>query len=246
MNFFSSLFIVFITAVVLVYFLIPKNYRWVVLLVSSYIFYFINSHWLLLVHFLTALFTWGIGLWMYRISTNGNLFLKENPGLSKEEKKQIKESTKKKVKRVLTLGIIVDLGLLLFLKYWNFFTGQVNPLLRHIGLTAPKLTLLLPLGISFYTLQALAYLIDISRGKVVPDKNPLKFMLFMSFFPQIVQGPIARHGQLAAQLYEGHSFDFQRLGYGIQLMLWGWFKKLVIADRVSIAVSSLTKTPGEY
>ncbi len=246
MNFYSFAFILFITACILIYFLFPKKNRWCVLLGSSYFFYFINSHWLLLVHMATAVFTWGMGNWIYRSSLKGSLFLKENPDLSKEEKKAVKTGVKKKVKQILTLGIIVDLGILLFLKYWNFFRGQVDPLFSHFGLQIPALDLLLPLGISFYTLQALAYMIDISRGKVIPDKNPFKFMLFMSYFPQIVQGPIARHEQLAEQLYEGHPFDFQRLEYGIQLMLWGWFKKLVIADRIGIAVSNILAEPGTY
>ncbi len=247
MTFFSTLFILFIAAVVLVYFLFPKKCRWCVLLVASLLFYYLNSHRLLIVLLLTVVFTWGVGLWIYKISTKGNHFLKENQELSKEEKKAYKERTRRNVKWILWLGIAVDLGTLLFLKYWNFFIGQVNPLLKRFGLAAPELNLLLPLGISFYTLQAIAYMIDISRGKIIPDKNPFKFMLFMSFFPQIVQGPIARHGQLASQLYEGHSFDFQRLGFGIQLMLWGWFKKLVIADRIAIAVGKvIDQSPGQY
>ena len=246
MNFYSASFILFCAVVVLVYFLFPKKFRWCVLLTASYFFYFLNSQWLLLVHFGTAIFTWVIGLWINRINTQGKEFLKDNPDLSREEKKAHKEKTKKNAQKVLWLGIIVDLGILLFLKYWNFFIGQVNPLLAHFGLQAPNLGLLLPLGISFYTMQAMAYMIDIFRGKIEPDRNPLKFMLFMSWFPQIVQGPIPRHKQLANQLYEGHDYDSMRLGYGFQLMLWGWFKKLVIADRIGLVIPQITNNPGTY
>ena len=247
MNFVSSSFIVFCSAVVLLYFIAPKKARWFVLLLASYFFYWTGSHWLLLVHLFTALCTWGIGLWIYKIDSAGKLALKEQADtLSKEEKKALKEKTKKRARSVMWLGIVIDLGLLLFLKYWNFFIGSVNPVMRKLNFSLPELNLLLPLGISFYTLQAMAYMIDISRGKIIPDRNPLKFMLFMSFFPQIVQGPIPRHSQLAHQLYEGHSFDFQRLGFGIQLMLWGWFKKMVIADRIAIPISSVIDTIGTY
>ncbi len=247
MNFVSSSFLLFIAAVVLVYFITPKKFRWCVLLLASYFFYWTSSQWLLLVHLLTVIFTWGIGLWIYKIDSAGKQALKDNAEtLSKEDKKALKEKTKKQTRSVMWLGIIVDLGILVFLKYWNFFIGSVNPILRNLNLSFPELHLLLPLGISFYTLQAMAYMIDISRGKIVPDRNPLKFMLFMSFFPQIVQGPIARHSQLANQLYEGHSFDFQRLGFGFQLMLWGWFKKMVIADRIAIPIGTVIDHIGDY
>ena len=247
MTFVSFAFLLFIAAVVLVYFLTPKKFRWCVLLAASCFFYWLNSKWLLLILVGTAAVTYGAGLWIYGINTEGKRFLKEEGAeLSKEEKKTHREKTKKKTKLVLILGILIDLGALLFLKYWNFFVGTVNPLLSRIGLSAPRLQLLLPLGISFYTLQALAYMIDIYRGKDEPDRNPAKFLLFMSFFPQIIQGPIARHNQLAHQLYEGHSFDYNRFCKGMQLMLWGLFKKLVIADRAAPVVTELLDSPDKY
>lgn len=248
MSFVSFSFILFIACTALLYFIVPKKWRWGVLLAASYVFYYLSSKWLLLVHLGTVLITYGAGMLMDRISSEGSRLLKEKgDSLSKEEKKELRAKTKGKVKLVLRIAILIDLCTLLFLKYWNFFIGSVNPLLSKIGFRAPELNLLLPIGISFYTLQAIAYLVDISRGKITPDKNPLKFMLFMSYFPQIVQGPIARHSQLAAQLYEGHSFDLMRLWQGFQLMLWGWFKKMVIADRISIAIDTvIDSAPGTY
>ena len=102
------------------------------------------------------------------------------------------------------------------------------------------------MGISFYTLQAVAYLVDINHGKLKPDDNIFKFMLFMSFFPQIIQGPIARHDQLAAQLYEGHAFDYTRVTHGFQLILWGAVKKLIIADRLLIPVATVFENYSNY
>ena len=99
--------------------------------------------------------------------------------------------------------------------------------------------LLLPLGISFYTFQSMGYLIDVYRGKYAPDRNPFRFALFVSFFPQILQGPIGRYDRLASQLYGQKSFSLTRIERGLQLMLWGYFKKIVIADRAAVVVSEV-------
>ena len=108
------------------------------------------------------------------------------------------------------------------------------------------LGVLIPLGISFYTFQTAAYIIDLYRSKIEADRNILKFALFVSFFPQMVQGPISRYDQLAGQLYEGHALTYKNLTYGAQLMLWGFFKKLVIADRAAILVNQVFDNYGDY
>lgn len=242
MSFVTLPFFLFVAALTLVYFLVPGKYRWVVLLAASYVFYWTNSRWLVLVLAATSLATYGVALWLQRINDRGKAWLMDHAAeLSREDKKARKEKTKRAARRVLLLGIAVDLGALLFLKYYNFFAENVNGILTRFGGTAsaPTLRLLLPLGISFYTLQALAYMIDVYRGKEQADRNPLKFMLFMSFFPQIVQGPIPRHDQLAHQLYEPHRFDYTRMCLGVQMMLWGLIKKLIIAERLAIPVDYL-------
>lgn len=242
MTFFSLPFFIFVVALTLVYFLAPKRFQWYVLLLASYLFYWYNSAWLLFVLIGTSLFTFLIGLWIQKTSDAGKDWLKvHSTKLSQEEKKSVKETTKKKAKRILQFGILIDLGALLFLKYFNFFGDNINSLLSFAGTQTaiPYLNLLLPLGISFYTLQAIAYMTDVYRGTVQADRNPAKFMLFMSFFPQIVQGPIARYDQLAHQLYEGHQFDYERGCFGCQLILWGLIKKLVIAEHLAIPVNQL-------
>lgn len=247
MTFVSALFIGFVAAVALVYFLFPKRFRWVVLLAASYTFFFFNSEWLVLVLLLTTAVTFFTGHAIYKVNTKGKQALKEKAAsLTSEEKKAFKSKTKKKAKLVMLAGVVVVLFILLFLKYYNFFSDNANHLLQYCGFTLPKLHLLLPIGISFYTLQAIAYMVDIYRNKCEPDKNFLKFMLFMSFFPQIVQGPIARHNQLAHQLYEGHSFDYNRLCMGAQLIMWGWIKKMVIADRLGVFVDQIFNNSGQY
>ena len=238
----SLAFFAFVAALLVVYFVAPKNWRWTVLLAGSLIFYWLNSGKLLLVLLATSMATFGVGLWIQKIQDKGAAWLAEHKAeLTREARKAAKQSTKRSARRVLTLGILVVLAPLLFLKYFDFFASSANALLEKAGAGGrlPLLNLLLPLGISFYTLQAIAYMVDIYRGKARADRNPAKFLLFMSFFPQIIQGPIPRHGQLAHQLYEGHDFDYDRLCRGAQLMLWGLFKKLVIGERIAIAVDHL-------
>ena len=235
MAFISLKFIIFIAVVVLVYFLVPKKARWFVLLTASYTFYFISSRYLILILFSGTLITFLTAKAMDRIEQDGQKHIKELE-LKSKEKKAYKEQIKKRKKAVLTIGIILVLGTLIFLKYYNFFASSVNTV-SHVERGLPILNLLLPLGISFYTLQAIAYMIDIYRNKYRADTNLPQFMLFMSFFPQIVQGPIARHDHLAHQLYEGHDFDYKRMTFGVQLIMWGFFKKLVIADRLNIMTS---------
>jgi D-alanyl-lipoteichoic acid acyltransferase DltB (MBOAT superfamily) len=110
----------------------------------------------------------------------------------------------------------------------------------------PSVRFLLPLGISFYTFQTVGYVIDVYRGKYKPDESLPKYMLFASFFPQIIQGPISRHDQLAHQLYEGHAFDYTRITMGAQLILWGLIKKLVLADRLVLISNTIFENYQDY
>lgn len=248
MTFVEYSFFLFVAAVLLVYYLVPLKFRWIVLLAGSYVFYWLNSKWLVLVLLGTTLLTWLMGLWIQKENDRGAAYLRDHTELTRDEQKEVKTRTKKKAKWIMALGILVTLAPLLFLKYFNFFGTNINRLFSafHLGRPVPMLNLLLPLGISFYTLQAISYLVDVSRRKVQADRNPAKFMLFMSFFPQIVQGPIPRHSQLAKQLYEGHRFDYDQLRFGAQLALWGLFKKLVIAERVAVPVNYLFEHYSEY
>ena len=128
------------------------------------------------------------------------------------------------------------------LKYADFFIENVNSLFGA-GSIAP-LNLLLPLGISFYTFQSIGYVIDVYRDKYAPDKNLLQYALFVSYFPQIIQGPIGRHDDLAHQLYAPHRFDYERLTFGLQRSLWGYFKKMVIADRIALLADTVFAGEG--
>ena len=250
MSIVSLAFFAFVAAVILLYFLIPLKYRWIVLLAGSYVFYWLNSHWLVFVLLGESLVTYGIGLWIRHVNDKREqYFSAEGEALDKEARKARKKTDKRNTRLILVLGIVVDVGILLFLKYFNFFGSNMNHLLRLLGVSGdpiPRLNLLVPLGISFYTLQAIAYMTDVYREKIRADRNPAKFMLFMSFFPQIVQGPIHRHSQIAEQLYEGHRFEYKNLCFGAQLALWGLMKKLIIADRLAVAVQSVFGKMDSY
>lgn len=138
---------------------------------------------------------------------------------------------------------------MLFLLFGQrFFAGNIDTIfnLLSISVTVPKINLLLPLGISFYTFQSAGYLIDLYRGKYLPDRNLAKYALFVSFFPQIIQGPIGRHDKLAHQLYAQHKFDYKQAKFGAQLIVWGFFKKLVIADRAAVLVNQVFGNYQQY
>ena len=146
-------------------------------------------------------------------------------------------------KRLLVLTLTLNLGLMAVLKLLPYSWDLAG---RLLGLELRTLRFLYPLGISFYSLSAASYLIDVYRGEQAPEQSFWRFLLFLSFFPVIVQGPISRYGQLAPQLAEPHALSARNLGFGAQLMLWGFFKKLVIADRAAIAVDLVYGSPEGF
>lgn len=245
----SFAFLIFVSGVTLLYFLVPGKFQWVVLLIGSYVFYWMNSTTLLFVLLFTTCVTFFTGQWIEKVDKKASAYLKEHKeGMDRLQRKAYKAQKTKLQKRIVLLAAFLNLGLLIFLKYYNFLGENANSLLAmlHIEGRLPGLNLLLPMGISFYTLQSIAYILDIYHGKIEADRNIGKFSLFMSFFPQIIQGPIARYDQLAHQLYASHKFDYNRMCYGVQLMLWGFMKKLIVADRVAIAVQTIFEQPQQY
>ena len=250
MTYTSVNFIFFVLVTMLVYFLFPKrNYRWTVLLAASVFFYLVAGYTYAMFIVFTALSTFLGGLWIDKVSKNSKQYLKDNKKtLGKEEKKKYKSKTKVQKRLIMALILVLNFGILAFLKYYNFFAGSLNDILGSFGMdfSAPTLKLFLPLGISFYTFQSMGYIVDIYRENTPVEKNPLKMLLFVSFFPQIIQGPISIHSQLAHQLYEGHEFDFTRFKYGAELIIWGFMKKMIVADRAAILITAVTDNYGKY
>ena len=240
MSFTSFAFLVFVGCVTLVYYFTPVKYRWIVLLAASYGYYLQASAKSFAFILTTTIVTFYCALFIDKENKAQKQYLAENKTtLSRDEKKAYKEEVAKRKKRILLIGLIIDFGILIVLKYFRYY-------LDVLGVGLFKGDVLIPLGISFYTFQSTGYLIDVYRSKYEADTNLAKFALFVSFFPQIIQGPIARHDQLAAQLYEGHKFRYENLTHGAQLMLWGFFKKLVIADRISLLVGEVFVDWNQY
>ena len=245
-SFFSlEFFAVFLPVCLIGYAVTPAKCKKYYLLVISYIFYWLISGPLLgyLVGITGAVY--GFGLWIDRIQNRQKDALK---GLKKEEKKQVKQVYIKKQRRVILFAVIADIGLLLVLKYTAFFLGNVNSLLDIAGImfrvTIPKFVM--PLGISFFTLQALSYVVDVYHGLAKADRNFLRLALFIGFFPQIVEGPICRYSQTADKLWNVRQIEYHNLTMGMQRFLYGMMKKVVIADRMDPFVSSVFSEHKTY
>ena len=243
MSYTTLKFLFFVGVVVFAYFLFPaKKYRWTVLLAASYYFYLLAGYRYAAFILFTTAATYLSALWLDSIARNAKDVLNENKKTwDREQKKAFKAQVQKRKRWIVTLTLVTNFGILVFLKYYNFFAGSLNDLLGiwGIALSAPTLQLMLPLGISFYTFQSMGYVVDVYREKVAAERNFFKIALFVSFFPQIIQGPIGLYDQLANQLYESHDFDFTGFKHGCMLMLWGYFKKLVIADRALIPLQAV-------
>lgn len=217
----SLQFLSFVFVAVVGYYLIPKKYQWMWLLGFSYIYYASSGIRYIVFIMYTTLVTYMAGLMIQRAEIKNS----ENKKKAKRDKKVI-----------LILALLLVFGMLAVLKYTNFVIDNVNLLFRA---DIVQFDFILPLGISFYTFQSAGYIMDVYWNRCAPEKNVFRFALFVSFFPQILQGPIGRYHRLAGQLYEKHSFDYLRIERGLQRILWGYFKKMVIADTASVFVNAI-------
>ncbi len=222
---FNSLeFLLFFAIVCILFFSLPNRFRWALLLGGSYIFYMSwEADYAILLAFLT-LFNYYAVHYMDKAGSAG------------------------RKKTILVLTIASDVGVLFWFKYLNFFAGSVKAALQHFGvaITVPVFSILLPVGISFFTFKILNYVIDVYRGTIKPERRLGLFALFVSFFPQLIAGPIDRAAKLLPQFSHTHDFDYRRVKDGLTLMLWGFFQKLVIADNLSVLVDRVFKNPYQY
>jgi D-alanyl-lipoteichoic acid acyltransferase DltB (MBOAT superfamily) len=224
MLFNSFSFFIFLPIVLVLYLITPKKYRWGLLLIASYYFYMSwNASYAILIAFST-LVTYASGIYIYK---------------SKKEKSK---------KVIVAISFIVNLAILFFYKYFNFFSRTTEKLFDKVGMNidAPILDILLPVGISFYTFQALSYTMDVYRNEIKPERHLGIYALFVSYFPQLVAGPIERSKHLLPQLRSLKQFEYDNLRTGAILILWGFFKKVVIADRVAILVNTVYDNPSDY
>ncbi len=217
----------FVVAAAAGYYWIPRKYQWVWLLIFSYIYYISGGIKVTCFLVFTTVSTWLAGIWLE------NLNQKEEDGGRRRHRKR----------RVLLLALLLNFGVLGILKYTNFAISTVNAI---FGSEQREVSLLLPLGISFYTFQSMGYILDVYWDKIKAEQNLFRFALFVSFFPQILQGPIGRFDRLGSQLYESHGFDMKRTELSLLRILWGYFKKMVIADNAVIFVDAIFKAPEKY
>jgi len=232
MQFGSLEYLLFLTLATTVYFALPGvRSRTVWLLGVSYLFYAsLSATWTVVLLGVTA-----VGYVFGRL-------------LQTSEHAEPGERMPSKTRTLLSAGIGIVLAVLVVFKYSGFASELLRGgLLRFgVGESIPLLRLALPIGISFWTFQTISYLVDVAKGKQPAEKNALRYALFIAFFPQVAAGPIARSGQLLPQLAEKHSFDYDKMRSGLLLMLWGFIKKLVIADPLARIVNTVYSDPHKF
>ena len=240
-SFFSLLFLGgFLPAAIVLYSLTPKKWKKYALLLISLGFFRLVSGELVLYLLGSILLTWGFGLWLGKIQRNKDAAVKAAP---REDRKALKRKFLLRSRWVLGLAAAAHIGGLLTVKYTGFFLRNVNTL---FGLELPIPGFVMPIGVSFFTLQAVSYLFDVYRGTQEADGNVLRVGLFLSFFPQIVEGPICRYPETAGQLWNAKGITWRNLTLGLQRILYGLMKKLVVADRLNGFVKGVFTCVDEY
>lgn len=224
---FNSLdFAIFFPVVFILYWIVAQHKisRNILLLVASYVFYGWWDWRFLFLIFISSLVDFVVGQKIY------------------------KTENKKKRKGFLMVSLLVNLGFLVYFKYSNFFIETFVDTFRLFGkeLEVSTLNIILPVGISFYTFQTLSYTIDIYRKQLEPTKDVLSFFTFVAFFPQLVAGPIERASHLLPQFYKTYKFNYNQVKSGLLLIAFGLFKKIVVADRVSVLVNQVYNGPEAY
>ena len=236
--------VVFLGSAVLAYYLMPLKYRWTVLLSASAAFYWISCRWLIAVLPLTTI---PLYFGTLRIERNRQDYKSKKADLDHAARKVLKARTEDRNRRLLAALCCLVFGILFFTKYFNFAAGNLNLLLRRLGdVRIPQLRLLMPLGISFYTLSAASYAADVSHGVCHAQDNYWKLLAFLLFFPVITEGPICRYSQLGQQVTEGHPFNYRSFCFGLQLIVWGLFQKVVLADRLDQFVGNIFSNYQAY
>lgn len=236
----------FVVCAILLYFIFPVDkYKYLILLIASYVYYIYSDISNVVYILFTTVTTYFATNYMGIISRKGKAVIEENKeNWSKQEKKDYKKQIKNQRKRIMVMTLVFNFGILAVLKLMLFLIKELQGGNADAQLLSTNL--MIPLGISFFTFQTMGYVIDVYYEKVMPERNFFKIALFTSFFPQIIQGPISFYSELAHQLYEPHRFSFQRTKHGTELILWGLFKKLVIADRAIILINHVMADSTSY
>ena len=225
MLFNSFSYALFLPIVFILYWLIPQKFRWIILLMSSYYFYASWGPQYIAVILLTTI-----------ISYTAALLMKS------------RRKNRLYPKTILILSVTICVTILFFFKYFNFFTENLSFVLQKLSIPIQPFTLklALPIGISFYIFQTISYLVDVYRGEIRAEKDFGIYAVYISFFPKVMQGPIERGKKLLPQLHTCQSFQYNQASYGLKLMAWGYFKKLVLADGLSVYVNQVYNNLPSY
>lgn len=246
MNIVSFEFLVFVLVIIVSYFVLPRKGQWIVILLGNIVFYAYAGIPYITYMVIISLATFLGAHYIEKVSLQGKNQLAS--ASTPEEKKEIKNKTLHKKKSISFVAIILAMGIWAVLKYSNFFIDNVNALFDFVELDfgVKNISWVLPLGISFYTFHAVGYLVDIYRNKYPAEKNYAKYLTFISYFPHIIQGPFSRYDELGKSIKEEHRFSYDRLCTGCARMLWGYFKKIVVADKIGIAVTAIFADSSTY
>ena len=224
MLFNSFSFLLFFPIVTAAYFMLPARFRWMMLLIASSIFYMFFVPEYILILAATIVIDYFAGILIER------------------------ENEQKRKRKWLIASIVANISVLFVFKYFNFFALNFNELASDIGWNygIPSLKIILPIGLSFHTFQAMSYTIEVYRGKQKAERHFGIYSLYVMYYPQLVAGPIERPQNLLWQFHAAHRFDYQRVTDGLKLMAWGLFKKVIIADRISSLINPVYENPAAY
>ena len=224
MLFNSFEFLLYFPIVTILYFLLPFKFRWLLLLLASCFFYMFFIPKYILILFFTIIIDYFAGIMLEKIKD------------------------KRQKKGFLILSLIANIGILVFFKYYNFLNESITYVLNafHAGNPIPVLNIILPIGLSFHTFQAMSYTIEVYRGNQKAEKHFGIYALYVMYFPQLVAGPIERPQNVLWQFHKKHNLDYERIRTGLMQMLWGLFKKVVIADRLALFVNAVYADPTSY
>lgn len=240
MSFTTLTFLAFFAVVFWGYYLIPKKGQWMWLCAASVIFYAFASLWSLCYLFGTALVSYGAARYL---SAQDERCRAASEGLGKAERSALKKKFGKKKRAVTAIAVIALIGTLVAVKYTGLFADTLGALTKR-ELSLP-FDILLPVGLSFYLFQSVAYLVDVSRGNYPAERNFFRYLLYISYFPHVLQGPLDDYASVSSQLYASREFDGERAVRGAQRAAWGFFKKLVIANQISVIVSPVFAEGGQ-
>lgn len=238
MNFTTLAFLPFLLIVIALYFTVFRKCQWMFLLFASVLFYMFSGPKYIIFVFISTLVAFIGALRIQSLHDFEKKTLAEKD-FSKDAKKAFKKKLTSKRKHVLWVVFIVVIGLLAVIKYTNFALTSISSIFNLTNDWSDKFKFVLPLGISFYTFMLVGYILDVYWKRYAAEKNFFKLALFSVYFPHVIQGPIGRYDRLSVQFFADHPFDYDRVTKGFQLILWGYFEKMVISDRISIFTTSI-------